>query len=299
MKFTAAAMAALGLVGAAGAASASDVVEIKNAAARVVVIPEQRADVVYQVIPGRANLPAITEHHTLDGKLVLDGGLGKTFWGIGINNCSRHGDHPRDAVITVTHPPAGLTVSVNGHRDVPLADTPLIILHTPRNVRVFAGDAVFGNIGRADSVRLGAAGCGDWTVGNTSGRLEIDIGGSGDVHAGTAGELVVRIGGSGDVTAAEVASVDASVAGSGDVWARSTGGAVRARIMGSGDVTVAGGHAPEVRADIMGSGDVSFGGEAERVEAHIMGSGDVRVKSVKGEIHKAVMGSGSVVVGDK
>jgi hypothetical protein len=296
MKFTAAAMAALGLVAAAGAASAAEV-EIKNAAARVVVIPEARSDVVYQVIPGRAALPAITARKAFDGKLILDGGLGKGGWfGVHINNCSRHGDSGHDAVIIVTRPPADMTVTVDDHRNVPLADTPLIILRTPRDVHVSAGEAVFGNIGRADSVKLGAAGCGDWTVGNTSGRLEIDSAGSGDVHAGTAGQLVVHIAGSGDVTAAEVASLEAGIAGSGDVWARSVNGRIKGQIAGSGSVTVAGGHATEVGADIAGSGDVRFGGDADTVDAHIMGSGGVRVKSAK-SVHKAVMGSGEVVVG--
>ena len=287
--------AALGALAAAGAASAADV-EIRHAAARVIVIPEARSDVAYEIRPGRADLPKINVTRALDGRLVFDGGLGEGSL-FHNTNCSRHGDGPRDAVIDVAHPPGNLYVSADGHRDVPLADTPLIVLHTPKDVRIGAAEAVFGNIGRADSVHVSVAGCGDWTVGNVAGRLEANVAGSGDIHAASARALVAHIGGSGDVTATEVGDLDVSTAGSGDVWVRRTNGEVTAHIAGSGDVAVADGHASVLRADIAGSGDVKFGGEADRVDAHIVGSGDVQVKSVRGEVHKAVVGSGEVIVG--
>ena len=286
--------AALGALAAAGAASAGDV-EIRHAMARVIVIPEARSDVAYEIRPGRADLPKISVSRGMDGRLQFDGGLGSWF---GANNCSRHGDSGgRNAVIDVSHPPADLYVSANGHRDVPLAQTPLIILHTPRDVRVGAGEVVFGNIGKAGSVHLSAAGCGDWTVDNVAGRLEVDVAGSGDVHAASARALSAHIAGSGDVTADEIGDLTVATAGSGDVFVRRANGEVRAHIAGSGDVSVADGHASVLAADIAGSGDVKFGGEADRVDAHVMGSGDVRVKSVRGEVHKAVMGSGEVIVG--
>lgn len=285
--------AALVALAAAGAASAADV-EIRHAMARVIVIPEARSDVAYEIRPGRADLPKISVTRALDGRLVFDGGLGSGFGG---SNCSRQGEGWRDAVIDVAHPPAGLRVSADDHRDVPIAVTPLIVLHTPKDVRISAGEAVFGNIGRADSVHLSAAGCGDWTVDTVAGQLEADVAGSGDVHAASARALVAHIGGSGDVTASEVGDLTVATAGSGDVRVRRANGEVRAHIAGSGDVAVADGHATALTADIAGSGDVTFGGEADRVDAHVMGSGDVRVKSVRGEVHKAVMGSGEVIVG--
>jgi hypothetical protein len=294
MKSHLSAAAALGVLAAAGAASASDV-EIRHAMARVIVIPEARSDVAYEIRPGRGDAPRLSVTRGLDGKLVFDGGLGSGWFGSA--NCSRHGEHGRDPVIDVAHPPADLTVSANGRRDVPLADTPLIILHTPRNVRIGAGDAVFGNIGKADNVHLGAAGCGDWTVDAVSGRLEADVAGSGDIHAASAHALNAHIAGSGDVTATEVGDLSVASAGSGDVWVRRVNGEVRAHIAGSGDVGVGDGRATALSADIAGSGDVKFGGDADRVDAHIMGSGDVHVRSVRGEVHKAVMGSGEVIVG--
>ena len=147
----------LSVLGVAGAAAASDTVEIKNAVARVVVMAEPRADVVYDIHPGTAALPAFTISHGLDGRLIIDGHVGSHF----IQNCSRHGsDH---AVFAVTRPPADLTVSLGGRRDVRLAETPLIVVHTPLQVKVRVDGAVFGAVSHAQSLDLGSAGCGDWS----------------------------------------------------------------------------------------------------------------------------------------
>lgn len=293
MKIKLSAAVALSALALAGAASASpDQVEIKNAVARVVVVPEARSDVAYEIRRGRADLPPIQAHKDIDGRLVLDGGLGTPFF----HECSRRGG-PHGQAIDVAHPPADMQVKVSGHAPIALADAPAIILHTPKTVRVKAGEAVFGAIQRADSVELRSAGCGDWTVDNVSGRLSVSVAGSGDVHATTAGDLDAHISGSGDVYLTSATRVDASIAGSGDVRIKRVSGDIHAHIAGSGDVDVAEGHAPDVSADIAGSGDVRFGGEADRVDAHIVGSGDVNVRSVRGEVHKAVVGSGSVNVG--
>lgn len=293
MKVQLLAAAAVATLGISSAASAAEV-EIRHAIARVVVMPEARSDITYEIRGGRGDLPKIQVSRGIDGKLILDGGLGRPFF----HDCSR--SHvPSGEVINAARPPADLQVRMDGH-DIRLADAPLIVLHTPKDVRVRAGDAVFGAVGRAASVDLGSAGCGDWTVDDVSGRLSVEVAGSGDVHAAHAGSLTAKIGGSGDVTALSASNIDASIAGSGDVTVRRADGEVRAQIAGSGDVRVGEGHASAIKASIAGSGDVKFGGEADRVDANIVGSGDVRVKSVRGgmqSVHKAVMGSGSVVIG--
>lgn len=140
--------------GVSSAASAAEV-EIRHAVARVVVIPEARSDISYEIRGGRADLPRIQATRGLGGQLILDGGLGKPFF----HNCSRGHTAPGQ-VINAAQPPADLHVRVDG-RDVRLADAPLIVLHTPKDVRVRAGEAVFGAVGRADNVDLAAAGCGD------------------------------------------------------------------------------------------------------------------------------------------
>jgi hypothetical protein len=282
---------ALSVLGLAGVAAAAETVEIKNAVARVVVIAEPRSDTVYDIHPGTAALPAFTISHGLDGRLIIDGHVAGHF----VQTCSRRGS--AHAVFAVTRPPADLTVSLGDRRDVRLAEAPLIVVHTPLQVKVRSDGAVFGAVAYAQSLDLGSAGCGDWFVGNMTGALEVGSAGSGDIHAGSAGSLRANLAGSGDVTVNRVSSVSVDLAGSGDVRVLHADGPVHAAIAGSGDLEVLDGHTPRLSAEIAGSGDVRFEGEADTVDAKIMGSGDVRVGRVKGEVRKAVMGSGSVEVG--
>jgi len=285
-----AAAAAAVLVSAAGAAQAVEV-EIKDAVARVVVIPENRTDIAVTIAQGSSGLPALSVTRTGSGNVEIDGGLKRK-----IRGCTMTGLVMNDHV-NPTEPPSNLTVKVEGHGDVKVADTALITVRTPMAVKVETGGAVFGAIGRADSVNLANAGCGDWTIANVAGELKASIAGSGDVRAGTAGNLKLAIAGSGDVHAVSAASLDASIAGSGDVRVGRIDGPIEASIAGSGDVRVDDGRSERVNASIAGSGDVNFGGTAGSLKASVIGSGDVRARSVTGDVKKSVMGSGDVIVG--
>ncbi|MDQ0462734.1 hypothetical protein QO010_000482 [Caulobacter ginsengisoli] len=265
---------------AAGAAQAAPSVQVKDAVARVVVIPEARSDILVEFQTKNASLPLTVR--TEGDKTIVDGGLG---WNR-VNSCN--------TINGVT------SVHVTGVGNVAWADMPQIIIHTPMDVDLGAGGAVFGSIGRASSVGLNNAGCGDWTVANVDGLLKINEAGSGDVKAGTAGATRINIAGSGDVDTQGVGgNADVAIAGSGDVKIAWLTGNLSAKIAGSGDVTVNGGAAKAVSASILGSGDVKFNGDAGAVSAKIAGSGDVRLLRVSGPISKSVAGSGSVYVGDK
>lgn len=293
MKAIYAVSAALALVAFAGAAEAKGPeVEIKNAVARVVVIPEDRTDIAVEVVNGsRAQLPRITIERVGD-TVKLDGGLnhGK------IRGCNTQGgaapsgSNPLDAL-------GNTTVKIRDIGDVNMRETPIVTIRTPRDVHVSAGGAVFGWIGRANSVELGAAGCGDWTIGAVTGKVEVSQAGSGDTFAATSGQLSVNIAGSGDVVAGATGAFEAAIAGSGDVTVAAVRGPVEASIAGSGGVTVNGGNATTVEANIAGSGDVDINAPAGAVSVSIMGSGDVSVKSASGPVSKSIMGSGSVNVG--
>src|SRR5262245_19693828 len=71
----------LGL-GAAGAAQAEGV-EIKDAVARVIVVPEARSDVKVEV-SGGAGLPTLQVRNGFNNKIIVDGGLAHR-----IHGCSR------------------------------------------------------------------------------------------------------------------------------------------------------------------------------------------------------------------
>jgi len=261
----------------AGAASAASV-EVKDAVARVTVIPENRTDVKVEFISTNPKLPL--KLRTFGGRTIVDGDLDRK-----IRDCHGTGDR--------------VSVSVRGVGNVGWSEMPQIVIRTPRDVDVDAGGAIWGTVGRSATLALGNAGCGDWMVGNVEGRMRLSQAGSGDTRAGSAGEAKVRVAGSGDTTISDVRGpVQIDIAGSGDVNVASVSGPLEVHVAGSGDVRVAGGKATDFDVTVAGSGDVHFGGVAQNLKARIMGSGDVRAREVTGHVSKTIMGSGGVTVGN-
>lgn len=270
------ALAATGLAMAAGGAQAASV-EVKDAVARVVVIPEARSDIKVEFLTSNPSLPL--KVRTLGDRVIVDGDLDRR-----IRSCHSNGNNIR--------------VRVSGVGEVAYEDMPQIVIRTPKDVNVGAGGAVFGSIGKSGSLDLSNAGCGDWTVANVAGKMKINQAGSGNTVTGSSGEAILRIAGSGDVRTGEVAgAMTADVAGSGNISTLSISGPLNVKMAGSGDVRIAGGHATEMSVSIAGSGDVSLDGVADSLRARIAGSGDVHVKQVNGSISKAVVGSGGVSIG--
>ena len=283
------------LIGAAAAAVAGGAqaaeLEIKHAAARVVVIPEARNDVQVTITPGAARLPQL-EVRRRGASVEIDGDLRNR-----IRECGLRGVGVVRDTGNPVRPDSQLSVEIRDHGRVRVADLPLITARVPLDADVSAGGAVWGSIGRARSVDLGAAGCGDWTVANVSGPLEVSIAGSGDVSTGTSTRAQVSVAGSGDVRLGPVAGpLKASVAGSGDIHVASVQGDIDASIAGSGDIRVAGGRAGALDASIAGSGDIRVDGAVQSLDASVLGSGDVHVAAVHGSVSQSVMGSGDIVV---
>ena len=271
------AAAALGFAGAATAASTPSV-KFKDAVARVVVIPENRADVKVEFLTTNKSLPL--EIRQNGSATVIDGGLKLNR----INGCN--------SVMGKT------VVHVRGIGDVKWEDIPQVVIRTPMDAEVGAAGAVFGSVGRTDHLELANAGCGDWTVANVKGKLELSQAGSGDTKAGSAGSAEINIAGSGDVSTQEIGGdLEVNIAGSGGVSSASVNGKLEANIAGSGDVTVRGGRSRSVEVSIMGSGDVVFDGEAADVEVSVAGSGDVHIAKATGSVQKSVAGSGDVIIG--
>lgn len=260
----------------AGAAQAATL-EVKDAVARVTVVPEDRSDIKVEIIRPNANLPLSVR--TLGDRTIVDGDLDRK-----IRSC--HGAGGKAAV------------EVRGVGQVSWTEMPQLVIHTPRDVKIDASGAVFGAVGRSASLDLGNAGCGDWTIANVEGEAKVSQAGSGDTWMGSSGGLKIRVAGSGDVAAADVkGGLDVHIAGSGDAAVRSISGPLEISLAGSGDVRVAGGRASEMRASVAGSGDIEFQGVADSLRARIAGSGDVHAREVKGPITKTIMGSGSVRIG--
>jgi len=249
---------AAGAAMAAGSAQAASV-EIRDAVARVTVVPEDRSDVKVEVLKPNSRVP-LTVRTVPGGRTIVDGDLDRR-----IRSC--RGVFGK-AVVTV-----------RDVGDISWDEMPQVVIHTPRQVDVEAGGAVFGSVGRSASLKIENAGCGDWTVANVAGEAKVSQAGSGDTRMGSSGALKIRVAGSGDVAAGDVkGGLDVSIAG-------------------SGDTEIAGGQATTMKVSIAGSGDVDFDGSADSLQARIAGSGDVSVRQVKGEVSKSIMGSGSVRVG--
>jgi hypothetical protein len=260
-----------------GAAQAASI-EVKDAVARVTVVPENRRDIKVEIIAPNPRLPLSVR--TLGDRTIVDGDLERK-----IRNCRGSGERA--------------SVEVRDVGSVSYAEMPQVVIHTPRDVHIDTGGAVFGSIGRSGSLELGNSGCGDWTVANVEGEARVSQAGSGDTRMGSSGSLKVRVAGSGDVATADVkGGLDINIAGSGSAHVKSVSGPLEVSVAGSGDVDIAGGRATTMKVSIAGSGDIDFDGAADSLKARIAGSGDVRAGQVRGEVSKTIMGSGSVHVGN-
>jgi hypothetical protein len=269
--------ATLTAAAAANAASAASV-EVKDAVARVTVVPENRSDIKVEIVSANPRLPL--EVRTSAGRTIVDGRLNHR-----LRDCRGSGENTR--------------VVVRDLGDVAWRDMPQIVIRTPRDVDIDTGGAVWGTVGRSASLKLGNAGCGDWTVANVEGVMRISQAGSGDTRTGSAGDTKLRIAGSGDTAVGDIhGPLDIDIAGSGDVAVASIAGPLDIHIAGSGDVKIAGGRATTMSVMVAGSGDVDFRGTAETLKARVAGSGDIRAKQVTGTISKTIMGSGGVTIGN-
>jgi hypothetical protein len=265
------------LLAAAGTASAAGL-DIRNAALRVVIIPEARSDVNVTILKTNARLP-LKLSTGLSGQTVVDGGVwfapfGQAIW------CDGGG---------------GVHVWGVGH--VANDDLPQILVRVPLATRISAGGAVFGAISRADQLDLSVSGCGDWTVGNVRDRLAVGSSGDAKVRTGTAGQMTLQASGSGDITTRAVANgLDASVSGSGEITVEQASGAVRLRGSGSGDLVVNGGQASRLDVDVSGSGDVQFKGAAQDLAAGLSGNGAIATGPVTRSLGVDISGSGDMTV---
>ena len=262
---------------ATGPVQAEPSVAIRNAVARVTIVPEARSDVA--VFVTRAN-PRLPLRITREGdRVVVDGGLG---W----RNVSCHNLFGRPAAF------------VWGIGNIGYDDMPQIVVRMPLRATAAAGGAVFGAVGPGAGLDLANSGCGDWKVADQNGPLRVSLSGSGDVRAGAVAAADVHISGSSDVYMLSArGGLNAAVSGSGDVDAATVSGPLHVRVSGSGDVKIKGGAVTDMNVSVAGSGDVRFGGVAQSLEANIAGSGDVSAARVTGAVSKHVAGSGDVSVG--
>ena len=245
-------------------------IEVRYAAARVVVTPEDRQDLVIAIDnPGHAPMPEVRME---GGRLIVDGRL-------------------RGRVSDCKHD----SVELRGYGAIARADLPLIQIRAPRTLSVDVGGASSSEIGPAQALDASFSGCGGAQIGDVAENLSIDLAGSGEVRAGSAGGLSADLAGSGEIYVGAVADgAKVDIAGSGRVEVASLTGTLSMDGAGSGDLTVQGGAITEANIDLAGSGDVSIAAPVQRLEVSIVGSGDVDVAAAVGDIEAEIAGSGGV-----
>lgn len=281
-------------------------IELRNMAARVVVVTQSRDDVDVRVKAGDKSMPQITLNRS-GGKVVVSGNLtGRQ------QSC---GGAP--GLFTFNFNDRGVTtVRVAGRGDLSLNDLPVVYIYAPQNLELISQGAVYGSLTEANQLRLSVHGCGDWKLGPVRGDLMIQSTGSGDINAASAADTELISAGSGDIRIGAVRKLKVSQSGSGDIGIGTVGTALSAAtagsgdinigqingpteisVSGSGDVNLSKGRISRLKIAIAGSGDVHFGGEAEMVDAAIVGSGDISVARASGTVQKKVFGSGDISIG--
>ena len=282
----------LGLIAASllcGPAMAAPTLQIKNAAVRVVVVPEDRTDIAVDVYGANPSLPLTVTK--IGGDVVIDGHL-PSF----LTSCHGSGDD--------------LHAFVFGKGDFPVSQFPEILVHTPMSVNVAAGGVVQGSVSRSQDLTIQDGGCGEWTVANVAGALDAQVSGVGAICAGSAHSAELTLSGSGRLSAVSVATqLNARLSGSGAIGVQSAGsadvtitgtggvkvgplaGGLAADISGAGGLDVASLEGP-LTADVSGVGNVNIpGGHATTVMAHVSGSGNVRFGGVADSLDASVSGS--------
>jgi hypothetical protein len=249
-------------------------VKLKNIAAHVLVIPEDRSDITISVDYKNSKLPKIMIHSIGDA-LVADGKLNYRRV-----SCKQ-----------------GEAVDILGTGRVEKDALPLVILKVPKNAHLSIEGASFGVVGATQSLELSIGGCGNWNVDDVRDEARLSVGGSGTINAKNAKRFDVNIGGAGDVRAKSANGLNASIGGSGDITVERIDGHADISVSGSGKVKIASGQIRTLDVSIAGNGDVYFGGEVNDINISIAGSGDIFVQKHTGSIKKSVVGSGNIKIG--
>jgi len=262
----------------AGSARADPQVLIHGAAARVAVVPQARRDIRVVVLQANPQLPL--KIRRTGSRVQIIGDVSRQ-----VHNCG-----------TSTTPD---TISIRGRGLIPISALPRLVIFTPMDVSLQAGDAIFGVMGRSASVDFTNLGCGDWAIANVRGRLRVDQAGAGETRTGVAASGDLAVAGSGHIRTHRLDhGLTAVSSGSGDIDVQAVAsGPVDARIAGTGNINIAGGKVGAMTASIAGSGDVRMAGVAQSLKAEVTGTGDVLVAHVAGTVTRQTFGAGEVKAG--
>jgi hypothetical protein len=154
----------------AGEASAAELV-LDQAVARVVVIPEARADIEVSLTPGRNDSPQVRVSRSGD-RVTLSSGTK-------VRMCNFDGDDDGDG-----QRGGWIMLGRNGPR-IDMDDFASVTVRAPRDVRISGGGgAVLGSIGRSQTLSIAQSGCASWTAADVAGGLSAEMSTGANLRAG-------------------------------------------------------------------------------------------------------------------
>lgn len=253
------------------AAFTGDRLRIRNIAANVVIIAEDRTDFLIEIdnAVGKTPMPAVTAD---SDRVVIDGQLRGR-----VRRCDGGG------------------ADLRGYGSVTAEELPRITIRAPRDLDVAFGGAGTTEIGPTESLEVEVNGCGAVNAGDVAGALDAELSGSGEIRVGAARSADLNVNGSGEIRVAAVAEgADVEVNGSGSVTIASLNGDLDMENSGSGSLSVLAGSVASATVELRGSGAARIAAPVQTLDVQIFGSGDVDVEGVVGEVNAAIYGSGDV-----
>jgi hypothetical protein len=139
---------------------------------------------------------------------------------------------------------------------------------------------------------------GDVTLDRVEGRLVYTMLGQGSLTVDRAGAVSLSIPGSAQVNMDRIDEMTLDLQGQAEVVVNRVNGPVKAALLGSGSVTIAGGEASPLQVAITGSAEFRFDGIAVDPVVLVSGSGSAHVAKYRGQSRVQSTGSGTARVGN-
>jgi hypothetical protein len=258
----------------AGQAAAAELV-FDETVARVVVIPEARADIQVEVRPGRNGAPAL--------RVVRIGDRVSVSGGSRVRQCNFDGDSG--------------WIKLKGGPRIDMDDAAYVTVRAPRDVRISGGGAILGSIGRSQTLRLDQSGCANWTAADVSGDLHAALSNGASLKAGAARTAHLTATNGGAVRVVRAERLEATAVGGGVVKAN-TAGVVVATATGGGMVSIEGGASRSLAGTAAGGGHIRHNGRVGELDADASGGAVIRVAQAGRVLSRSARGGSSVVVND-
>jgi hypothetical protein len=255
--------------------------ELKNVAANVYIVPEERDDIDIRVRYGNAKLPTLLVSKRGD-TTVLNGQIATSGANRGFGIAIR---------ITDNEGRTSGSVKIPGTGSVNIKDLPIVYVRVPLDAHIQDNGIVFGQIAPSQSLDLTSCASGSWNIAAVSQTLNIIGCGTSDIAVSRAGVGLITSTGSGAISVDRLNTLKANLTGSGGLIVRHVG-PVQLQNQGSGDIEL--GQVGPTFLKLDGSGDVAIGAVTGALTVVNNGSADVNIRQLDGALRLDMAGSGDI-----